>query len=1457
MSLLQLCNQPSVRALRERGSHSGILVVCDEFTEVLRRMARSGDQQSAEIEVEALGVQDLANTSMASGQNQLHFVVASLEPFASASADSTSITANKAIEKIGGRFKSFALELQDSAELVRGALRRLDTTTVLPNRQRDELVELARPLWRQPKAWVTEVVIEGCFPLHPLVTYALPLINSRVAQNNRTMFQFLKDNEGLTGFLAAQCLASPYPDWSNLLTLDLLFDYFEKSIQVRYSNVTDTYNHALQLLDRATVETALARRLLKTVAFCEVIAPALSPTRQLLRHALNLPASAESELLAALTLLEQVEALYPPSDLEGEALGSYSLPMAGRVSSINLRQRVLRKARETPVTVGDLYASHPPEAIRAETYNQRRGSFRELKAKYVGLSELNGAARLKGDLATARDGLLWYVIASSESERSEAQSRARELTRQHPRLVVAVPMAPLTVLEAFKNHRALDIVRGDGSLDSSARTYLQDTGRVGKDFYSTLTAAIAKLREEKQWEWFREGASQPNISSRAQAQELASKVMTAVYPQTPEQPLGQHFKAEGYSLYLTQALGEMLKGEVRISKSGNKSETVIRNAMTALGLLKALRSDGGYEIYSLIEPGGAQYTSQKIWQLYQRHLSAGKPWHKLIELLREPPFGLYDSLLFAFTGAFFTFHANSIELTLSTGPHPQPVGLDEKLLKALIESPQSYGVRFQPLSPPEEQWLRGVVGVGLKKPFDALGGQGKTLRSRVAAQVRQWLGAQRMPLFAEKLDASQLAALLPASPEPVLAAAILLLRHQADRTDEALAGALLNELPAALMAPADRNGWTDDSVQELLALWGETCRLLERLPSVLEQHAERAVATVFGCEQRAPAQYWTYIYDWRRNRQVVQSQAASLLSNARTLLAQTNKPTGSLREELLDSFAKTIIGINTAYHTWPTLEHLDRLVKELQKARDEIDTRWRALASEEEVWHNGVATAALGRPVAGVQPDRTAQYLYDWATSITWPNCALALQASDLQQLFPTVDAQTCADLSAILRRTQYTAEDWKRELADTLPRQFGVAGWTKAEVEQAVARLSLALKHAANLDALLRKHTLARVLQLFTAAAEVAAPAGEVLRTWYESHLIPAEHDLDENASIVLGQLASSSDAETTLLITLPRALPQIAQSYQQWRSYADLERYEQVVAAAVSVVEQYEPLTSTELRWLTGIVVQGLQRPFANQPRERGRLAQAVAAQITGWLRELQLPPFVTTLTAPDLHDLFPALAPPHVEAMLTLLQAHAQLDNNPASFFLTALPHALGTDAPSTAWSEVTADTLVAECSTVCRQISTLREVTVRRTLAEIGPLFGVATPEGGAPALVATMRAWRQAHVLFAHESLSPDATLLAEALAAPADDPLNLLLTTLPTRLREVRASYGNWQSWEQRSKYAQALEAAATEIAQRGQVSAATPRVQAHWEALKTQIAALSPNEQRWLIKAFNEEFRA
>jgi hypothetical protein len=209
-------------------------------------------------------------------------------------------------------------------------------------------------------------------------------------------------------------------------------------------------------------------------------------------------------------------------------------------------------------------------------------------------------ARLKSDLDQARDGVLWYVVVSSEAERGEALTHARELTRQHDRLLVAVPTKPLDVLNRLREYDALTDVRNDAALDSSSREYLKDTGRIGRGYHEALDKSLKVMREASQWEWFRSGFPQSNISGRLQAQGLASKLMTDVFSATPDHQLGQHIKADGLSKYLRDAAVETLKGEVRINKNGKgATDIILRKGAVELGLLKLDKTDGGFEVFQI------------------------------------------------------------------------------------------------------------------------------------------------------------------------------------------------------------------------------------------------------------------------------------------------------------------------------------------------------------------------------------------------------------------------------------------------------------------------------------------------------------------------------------------------------------------------------------------------------------------------------------------------------------------------------------------------------------------------------------------------------------------------------------------------------------------------------------------------------------------------------------------
>ncbi|NJL05929.1 MAG: hypothetical protein HC911_13690 [Chloroflexaceae bacterium] len=1461
------------QALAERGTHSGIVVVIDEFTEFLRRFQQAIDQRSAEIDAETKAVDNLAERSASSSAwkyGQLHFIVASLESFASASAESGTRQAGQALERIGGRFRQHSVDLAGNEELIRGAIQKqVDVATLLPNPQQDQLLDLAYAIWKEQhrdRAWVRDTIVQGAFPLHPLTTYALPNVNRAVAQSQRTMFLFLNDHQrGLQHFLQTAALASAYPHWHTLLTLDWLFDYFEESIKTKKTEIEEAYERGRQNLRGATVDTTLALRVLKIVALCEVLNDAhLRPTRLFIQHALNLPPTvrATEELDTALHILEELDTLYPPSEHErGSQHGSYSLPLAGRVSVPGLRQQLKRRAAEKRTSVRILTARYAPEPVKAESYNRERGTHREFVAHYHDLQSVSDTTRLEDEL-TRNDGVLVYIIASDDNERAAAQSKARELTARHTHLIVAVPLAPSTILRSLADYQALEELYQSSELEPTAKDYLHDHGLIGKEYKQRLEADLAKLRDVRQWEWYVQGnPHMGGFSNHKQRTDLIDRLMLQRFTATPKQSLAQHFKPDGISPTIEKAVTELLKGKVKIAAGAKgQVETVLNRSIVELGLLTEQGKSGGYVDYAITAPDAKTYDSLQVWNRFLEHLKSKdkQAWARLVEELRSPPYGLYDALLMVYLAAFLIVHAESIEIVptaaSSSGSRPNLGTLDAKLLKMMVEQPKTYTIRFQPLTAGEREWLHAVATYDARRRFSYSPSQGTTLRAAVSEHLHTWLKRLSLPAFAEKLSADELRELAPAFAGANLAVAGILLQSRANK--QLLASALLTDIPNQLGAARDRSAWNDASVQELVSGFGEVAQLLEQLPKLLEQHTIAQIASVFGSPAQDPLEVWQAIFHWRSSRQSVNPDA--LTTQTRTFFRFTQSASGTVQDALLQEFARQIIGIGVEYKNWPEQDRLAKLVQVITSAKREVDQKWESTAPAEAVWHEGLAAATLGREESNVPLALVAERLTAWFQSPPLPACASALSVEQLQLLYPPLDATQVHDLAYLLQRKDWSSNQWEPLIDTELAAQFGIHQWYKEEVQQGLQRVRVALQHAQNLKLYLCEYLLS-ALSAYLAPSSPAPTAHDLtalLGAWLAQHPIPDQHDLSAETALVLQYLKGSvAQPEPALLIDLPRALPNIGQPYDQWTTYAQITDYLTSVRTAINELEQYTPTPAPVARWLIGIIEQGLGQSLPQRPYEQTRLVQAVRAPFTAWLAALHLPSFSPTLTDTDLRALFPD-APPTVYAASRLCIKAAfnpsTLDQN---FFLQHLPAALGNTTPPAMWDDPHVERLLDQFAEICTSLARIPYQLKQQLCSELGTVLDQSDVRA-LEQLLATLQTWRKQHVILNEQELSANAKAVLTVLQPTGNEPSTLLLEQLPKQLREVRAPYGQWASWQTRTSYRSALQDAVREIETKGRVTVASERVQQLWERLRHDLHQLSQDEQRWLIKQFSEEFR-
>ena len=114
---------------------------------------------------------------------------------------------------------------------------------------------------------VKNIIIKGCLPLHPVTVFLLPRISGKLAQNERTLFTFLADQD-----------ESPMPIFldQEIKTMDLIrpwhiFDYFEQQLRwTKDDNIKPVYIKTINAISSLPQNAQSEQKLLKTVGIYKI-----------------------------------------------------------------------------------------------------------------------------------------------------------------------------------------------------------------------------------------------------------------------------------------------------------------------------------------------------------------------------------------------------------------------------------------------------------------------------------------------------------------------------------------------------------------------------------------------------------------------------------------------------------------------------------------------------------------------------------------------------------------------------------------------------------------------------------------------------------------------------------------------------------------------------------------------------------------------------------------------------------------------------------------------------------------------------------------------------------------------------------------------------------------------------------------------------------------------------------
>lgn len=173
------------------------------------------------------------------------------------------VSANKSIKEYGsaltseminaftgveGRLKElrFLVSAQNNFEIIKHAINKTDESFkdfIYNNDVNNEIIEKSYKIPCFESMFTEkdykEIVAEGCFPMLPLTAYSLLNISEKVAQNERSIFTFIANEEKGTVITAIE------EGREDLIAVDMVYDYFENLFRDNVS-LTNIHNEWLK-----------------------------------------------------------------------------------------------------------------------------------------------------------------------------------------------------------------------------------------------------------------------------------------------------------------------------------------------------------------------------------------------------------------------------------------------------------------------------------------------------------------------------------------------------------------------------------------------------------------------------------------------------------------------------------------------------------------------------------------------------------------------------------------------------------------------------------------------------------------------------------------------------------------------------------------------------------------------------------------------------------------------------------------------------------------------------------------------------------------------------------------------------------------------------------------------------------------------------------------------------------
>ena len=257
--------------LIEEYEYSGIYIVFDEFSKFIE--SQNGSSTGANMKL----IQDICELATESQDAKVYFTMVAHKSIKEYGKYLSQEIINS-FTGIEGRIieKYFVTSSKNNYELIKNAIVKDETKLKdIPHYEKYLGTDKMSEYWALPafksnflESEFENIIFKGCYPLNPIAAYLLLNISEKVAQNERTLFTFISNDEphSMARFVKEHTASM---DWN--IGADLIYDYFGTLFK---KEVTNEYIHNIWLSAEYAIdkcESKDQKKIIKALAIVLIV----------------------------------------------------------------------------------------------------------------------------------------------------------------------------------------------------------------------------------------------------------------------------------------------------------------------------------------------------------------------------------------------------------------------------------------------------------------------------------------------------------------------------------------------------------------------------------------------------------------------------------------------------------------------------------------------------------------------------------------------------------------------------------------------------------------------------------------------------------------------------------------------------------------------------------------------------------------------------------------------------------------------------------------------------------------------------------------------------------------------------------------------------------------------------------------------------------------------------------